>query len=113
MDELVNLLLDTTCEVLKGRISHILEGTSLSPEQGTMTIHLYQCSEVVSLRFLRDSRRQENDLGVIVEHVLSAHDLWNATKNFRPLDEDLAPTGPQLPMFPLELSPQPMAGQQD
>lgn len=76
MDELVDLLLNTTCEVLKGGICHVLEGTSFSPEQGTMTVHLYQCSEVVSLRFFGDSGGQEDDLGVVVEHVLSACDLW-------------------------------------
>lgn len=116
MDELVDLLLNTTCEVLKGGICHILEGTSFSPEQGTMTVHLYQCSEVVSLRFFGDSGGQEDDLGVVVEHVLSACDLWDGSKNFRPLDEDLAPPGPQLLMFPFRTEPSAhsrTAGQQD
>lgn len=91
MDELVDLLFDPTREVFKGGVCHVFEGAGFSPEQGTMTIHLYQRSEVVSLRFFRDSRRQEDNFGVIVEHVLGAHDLWDGSGNLRPFEEDLVP----------------------
>lgn len=111
MDELVDLLFDTAREVLKGGICHVLEGTSFTPEQGSMTIHLYQGSEVVRLGFFRDSRRQEDDLGVIVEHVLRANDLWNGSKTSGCLMKTLAPPAHQLLVSPLELCcPQPARG---
>ena len=75
MNELVDLLLDTPGEVLEGGVRDVLKGTSLRPKQGLVSVHPDERGEVVGLRLLRDGRGQEYDLGVIVEHVLRAHDL--------------------------------------
>ena len=109
MDELVDLLLDAPREVLKGGVGHVLKGTGLGPEQGAVPVHLDERREIVGLGLLGDRRRQEDHFGVVVEHVLRAHNL----------QAEAGPSGhvAQAPSLPCtsrgptsEPSPQPVPG---
>lgn len=95
MDELVDLLLDSPREVLKGGVGHVLEGTGLGPEQGPVPVHLDEGCEIVGLGLLGDRGGREHDLGVVVECVLRAHDLQAEARPSGPIPTLHFPRGPR------------------